>query len=119
MSINILSHRKSATRLFDAAIKNLDRSASPDQGFENDTVIIIGFLESRINLLEQQLPHGEIMIDIETKDKKIKELEDAVQSLSGDLVKLREAFMESDIDVYDKLFTLEKAVATTKKLARE
>jgi len=97
-------------------MKNLDRSASPDKGFENDTVIIIGFLESRINLLEQQLPHGEIMLDIETKDKKIKELEDAVQSLSGDLVKLREAFMESDIDVYDKLHTVDLAITELRKL---
>jgi len=119
MSIHILSHRKSATRLFDTAIKNLDRSASPDQGFENDTVIIIGFLESRINLLEQQLPHGEIMIDIEIKNKKIEEIESAVKDLTSNMTQLREAFMESDIDVYDKLFTLEQAVATMKKLARE
>jgi len=69
------------------------------------------------------------MTDLETKNKRIKELEDTVQSLSGDLVKLREAFMESDIDVYDKLFTLDQtvnklgvligSVETMKKLARE
>jgi hypothetical protein len=59
------------------------------------------------------------MTDLEIKMKKIEEIESAVKDLTSDMTKLREAFMESDIDIYDKLFTLDQAIATMKKLARE
>jgi len=59
------------------------------------------------------------MTDLEIKMKKIEEIENAVKELTSDMTKLREAFMESDIDIYDKLFTLGQAVHTMKKLARK